>query len=351
MPVGPTVGDPMRERFQMSPTRSLGVVAASTTTLSWGGMFVVAASAFPHVDAFWQTAIRYGAASVVFLALLALVEGRRAFAPRRDLRSVAVLGTVGFAGFNLLAFAGLRWTTPQEASLIVSTMPLITAFVLWARTGVAPRLATWITSAVALLGVATVLGDGDPAVLLHGGLNRGDLLVLLGATCWVIYTTGAAGFPDWSPLRYTALSATAGAVAIAAITVVLSAAGVSRVPAGYDIAAVAPQLLYIVVLAAVVAVLCWNHAMRALGPQDGILFINLVPVTTFVVQAVRGEAPRTGELLGVAITIGALLANNLLARRPRATRPEATRHPVRSTTVRRATEPGRLASCECPLEG
>ena len=301
----------------MSSSRPLGVAAAVTTTLAWGGMFVVAESAFPHVDAVWQTAIRYGAASVVFLLLLALVEGRRAFVPSRELGSVAVLGTVGFAGFNLLAFVGLRWTTPQAASLIVSTMPLITAFVLWARTGVPPRAATWVTSAVALLGVATVLGAGDPTAVLHGGLGRGDLLVLLGATCWVVYTTGAAGLPDWSPLRYTALSATSGAVVILALALVLSSAGVLTVPTGADLAAVTWQLLYVVVLAAVVAVLCWNHAMRALGPQDGVLFINLVPITTFTVQAFRGEAPRAGELVGIALTIAALLANNLLARRTR----------------------------------
>lgn len=299
----------------MSSSRPLGVGAAVTTTLAWGGMLVVAESAFPHVDAVWQTAIRYGAASVIFLSLLALREGRRAFAPSRELRSVAALGTIGFAGFNLLAFVGLRWTTPQAASLIVSTMPLITAFVLWARTGVRPRAATWVTGVIALLGVATVLGDGDPTVVLRHGLGRGDLLVLLGAACWVVYTTGASGFPGWSPMRYTALSATAGAVVIVAIAVALSSVGVLTVPTSADVAAVAWQLAYVVVLAAVVAVLCWNYAMRALGAQDGVLFINLVPITTFTVQAFRGEELRTGELLGVALTVAALLANNLWVRR------------------------------------
>lgn len=299
----------------MSSSRPLGLLAATVTTLSWGGMFVVAESAFAHVDAVWQTAIRYGAASVVFLVLLAALEGRAAFARSRDLLRVAVLGTVGFAGFNLLAFVGLQHTTPQAASLIVSTMPLITAFVLWARTGVRPRRATWATSAAALVGVATVLGDGDPMRVLHGGVGWGDLLVLLGAASWVVYTTGAAGFPGWSPLRYTALSATAGSAVIVGIAVSLSAAGVLGVPTPQDVAAIAWQLAYVIVVAAVVAVLCWNHAMRVLGAQDGVLFINLVPVTTFTVQALRGDTPHAGELLGVAITLGALVANNLLARR------------------------------------
>ncbi len=305
----------------MPTTRSLGALAAVVTTLSWGGMFIVAESAFDHVDPVWQTAIRYGGASVVFLVLLAVAEGRAAFARGPGVLRVAALGTIGFAGFNLLAFVGLTHTTPQAASLIVSTMPLITAFVLWGRTGAAPRASTWWTSVAALLGVALVLGDGHLGRVVHGGVGWGDLMVLLGATCWVVYTTGAASVPDWSPLRYTALSATAGSVVIVALAVALSAAGVLHAPSPGDVAAVGWQLGYVMLVAGVVAVLCWNHAMRALGAQDGVLFINLVPVTTFTVQALRGDLPHAGELLGVAVTLGALVANNVLARRAQPVRP------------------------------
>ena len=330
----------------MPSPRSLGALAAVVTTLAWGGMFVVADSAFDHVDPVWQTAIRYGGASVVFVLLLAATEGRGAFRGGRDLRAVAVLGTIGFAGFNLLAFVGLTRTTPQAASLIVSTMPLITAFVLWARTGVPPRTSTWWTGAAALLGVGLVLGDGHLTRVLQGGGGLGDLLVLLGATCWVVYTTGAGRVPDWSPLRYTALSASAGSVVIAAIALTLTATGVLHAPTPSDVAAVGWQLGYITVVAAVVAVLCWNHAMRALGPQDGVLFINLVPVTAFVVQALRGDPPHPGELLGVGITLGALVVNNLLGRRAQPARSASV---ARTSSSPRSTSANEVDSGDSPI--
>ncbi|MFC4786827.1 DMT family transporter [Nocardioides sp. MAHUQ-72] len=330
----------------MPNPRSLGAVAAVVTTLTWGGQFVVAASAFDQVDPVWQTAIRYGSAGLVLLVLLAAVEGRTAFARDAQLPRVAVLGTIGFAGFNLLAFVGLTMTTPQAASLIVSTMPLITAFVLWARTGVVPRPATWWTSAVALLGVALVLGDGHVGRVLHGGVGWGELLVLLGATSWVVYTTGAATVPGWSPLRYTALSASAGSVVIIAIAVALSAVGVLHAPAPVDVAAVGWQLAYITLAAGVVAVLCWNHAMRALGAQDGVLFINLVPVTTFALQALRGDSPHPGELLGVAVTLAALVASNLLARRAQPTSATST---SRTASSPRRTSSKEVESGESPI--
>ncbi len=296
-------------------SRPMGMLAALVTTTAWGGQFLVGKSAFAHLDPVWLTAIRYGVAAAVFLALLAAVEGRAGF--RRDpaLPRVAGLGVVGFAGFNLLAFYGLTTTTPEAASLIVSTMPLITAFVLWARTGNRPSLTTWTSSAVALLGVALVLTDAHLSRLLHGGLAWGDLLVLAGAASWVVYTTGAATVPHWSPLRFTALSAASGAVAIAAIAVVATAAGWLRRPTAADVAATWWQLLYVILAAAVVAVLCWNAAGRALGAQDAVLFINVVPITAFTIEAVRGHTPQAGELAGAALTVAALVASNVLARR------------------------------------
>jgi len=61
-------------------------------------------------------------------------------------------------------------------------------------------------------------------------------------------------------------------------------------------------------------VLAWNGAIASIGPQNAVLFSNLIPVTTFAIEIVRGYRPNVAELLGAGLTIGALVANNLLAR-------------------------------------
>jgi drug/metabolite transporter (DMT)-like permease len=66
------------------------------------------------------------------------------------------------------------------------------------------------------------------------------------------------------------------------------------------------------------AVLTWNAAIGRLGPQNAVLFGNLIPVTTFVIEIFRGYRPNGIELAGAGLTITALVANNLLARRPAA---------------------------------
>ena len=75
------------------------------------------------------------------------------------------------------------------------------------------------------------------------------------------------------------------------------------------------------------AVLTWNAAIGLIGPQNAVLFGNLIPVTTFGIEIVRGYRPGAVELGGAALTIAALVANNLLVRR--ATGPARVQEPAR----------------------
>jgi drug/metabolite transporter (DMT)-like permease len=294
---------------------AIGASFATFTGVVWGGQFVVGKSALARVDSFWLTSVRYALAAALLLALLALVEGVRALSPRGRTLQLLVLGTLGFAGFNLLAYTGLEHARPQSASLIVALSPLLMAVVLWARDRVRPSRTTFVALVVALTGVALVISRGHPTTLWTGSLGWGDVLVLGGVFSFILYTIGAARHRELSPLRYTALTAALGWPAIIAATLVGTAAGWLSTPSGGDLWAVTPQLLYLAIPGAVVAVLTWNAAVEKLGPQTTSLFGNLIPISTFTIEIARGYRPGVVELAGAALTIGALVADNLLARR------------------------------------
>ena len=292
---------------------------ALIAVLSWGAMFPIASHAFPSVEPFHLTALRYGFASLAFVALLWRIEGLASMRPERVVR-LWVLGTLGFAGFNLLAYVGLEHTGARNAALIVPTLPLVTALVRWLRDGIRPAPVTVGATFVALAGVVLVISRGDLASLGAGGVGFGSLLVLAGVVGFVIYTLGAADYPDWSPLRYTTLSAVLGTVSIFVITEVATIAGWISAPSAGDVVDVWPELAFIVVMGALVAVLAWNSAIRSMGPQNTALFINLVPVTAFVISIGSGYRPGAVELAGAGLTIAALAGGNLLARSPRGAR-------------------------------
>jgi drug/metabolite transporter (DMT)-like permease len=294
---------------------TIGGLFAAFTGVVWGGQFVVAKSALDRVDAFWLTSARYALAVVVLLALLAIVEGPAALSPRGRTLQLVTLGTLGFAGFNLLAYTGLEHARPQSASLIVALAPLLMALVLWARDRVRPSRATLVALVVALVGVALVISRGHPSTLWNGSLGFGDVLVLAGVLSFVLYTIGAANHRDLSPLRYTTLTAALGWPAIIGASLVGTAAGWLSAPSGGHVWGVMPQVLYLAIPGAVLAVLTWNAAVELIGPQTTSLFGNLIPVSTFTIEIARGYRPGALELLGAVLTVAALVTDNLLRRR------------------------------------
>jgi drug/metabolite transporter (DMT)-like permease len=291
------------------------VLFATTTALVWGGQFVVGKSALQTIDAFPLSTVRYALAAALWLIVLVALEGRGSL--RLDGRGWRLfwLGSLGFAGFNLLAYTGLAHARPETASLIVALGPLLTALVLWHRTKMRPAPATFALLGVALLGVALVVSAGHPSSILHGALGWGEVLVLAGVLSFILYSLGAAEFASYSPLRYTALTAALGWLTIAGATLVAIATGLVEAPTAAQLTSVWPQIAYLAIPGAFVAVFTWNAAIRAIGPQNAVLFSNLIPVTTFAIEIVRGYRPNVAELLGAALTIGALVASNLLARR------------------------------------
>jgi drug/metabolite transporter (DMT)-like permease len=290
-----------------------------TAALLWGAMIPIAATAVSHVDAFHLTAVRYAIATAIFLALLAAAEGRRALLPQGRALELFVLGTLGFACFNLLSYLALEHVRPQDASLIVATAPLLTALAVWLTTRHKPNRATFAAMLVALLGVMLVITHGDPSAL---GGSAADLLVLGGVASFVAYTTGARRFSDFSPLRYTALSAFGGTLTILAVTAILTITGTYALPSAAQWGDAAPQTVYIIFAGAVIGVLAWNEGVRRIGAANGALFMNLVPIVTFAVEIGRGYQPGEWEILGALLTIAALVAANVAARPRRVLEPE-----------------------------
>jgi drug/metabolite transporter (DMT)-like permease len=297
----------------MGKGASLGVATGAI----WGVMFVIGKSALDRVDAFHLTTIRYGVAGAIFLAILVSVEGRASLRLDGHGRRLWLYGSLGFAGFNLLAFTGLEHARPESAALIVAFAPLVTALVLWLRTRVAPSRGVLAMFVLALVGVFLVVTHGDPGSIAHGSVGWGDALVLGGVISFVVYTLGAAEFRDFSPLRYTALTAALGWLTVAAATVAVTLSGWKPLPSAGDVWAVTPQIAYITFLGAVVAVLAWNAAVGSIGPQNTALFVNLVPVVAFAVQIGRGYRPAALEIAGAVVTVLALVGANLLSRQRR----------------------------------
>ncbi|MFE0561808.1 EamA family transporter [Priestia megaterium] len=78
---------------------------------------------------------------------------------------------------------------------------------------------------------------------------------------------------------------------------------------------VSGSLLYMALIAGVLAVFVWNTGNRIITPINGIVFMNMVPVTTFIITVIQGYHLTVFELVGALITITSLIGNNLYIRK------------------------------------
>jgi len=292
-----------------------GIALLAVTVLVWGATFPIGKDAVARIDPYWLGALRYAVVAPLFVLVLWAVEGRQALDYEGRMGVAALVGCVGFGGFNLFTFAGMQHTAAAHAAIIMALQAPLTALVHWAWRGVRPARFTLACMSLALIGVFLVITRGDIAAAAAGGTLFGDALVLLGASSWVAYIMGVVKFSGWSALRYTTLTCVPGALALLAVAVGVSVSGVVEVPTASSLAPVGWQLAFLTFLTAFIGVLFWNNGIRMIGPLNAVLFGNLVPVVTFAIQLGQGYRFSTIELAGAALVIGALVANNLYIRR------------------------------------
>src|SRR5512133_1761758 len=100
--------------------------------LFWSGVFPAIRIVLESLGLFTSVFLRFSAAALILLALLAGQEGRlRRLSPREAVLVIG-LGLLGIAIYNSLFTAGLARVEASRAALIVPTNPAFTAlFAAW----------------------------------------------------------------------------------------------------------------------------------------------------------------------------------------------------------------------------
>jgi drug/metabolite transporter (DMT)-like permease len=152
---------------------------------------------------------------------------------------------------------------------------------------------------LSVVGVAWVVSRGSLGALLGLSVNRGDLIMLLAAFLWAVYTVlSQRVLRTLSPLATTTITTL---LALPPLILVGGYQLMTR-PIGTITPVVVVGLLYVGIVASVAAFLCWNGGIRGVGAARGAVFLNLIPAFTASIAV-----PLLGERLGVAQLLGGLL--------------------------------------------
>ncbi len=292
-----------------------GIILLLMVTFFWGAAFPIAKGALSTLDGFYLTLMRYGVASLVLISILALIEGKAAFSLEGKGKKLLLRSVPAFTGFNLLAFIGLSYSTSIHVSIIMALLPLVTVILHWITKGIKPSAVTLICIFSAVIGVLLVVTKGYwHSFAISSNYLFGDALALIGVLCWSIYTLSASEFSSWSSLRYTAISITLSTLFIALVTLMATWGSYAHVPSLSLIWSNKYALIYLSLISGVIAMMSWNHGIRKLGPLNGVLFMNLVPIFALMIGLLLGQTISRIEMAGFGLTLLALVINNTYSR-------------------------------------
>lgn len=291
---------------------------ANLSTALWAGNIALGRALRSDIGPWTLAASRAAVASLLFAGLLVLRRERHV--ERRPWLLVAVMAGSGVVGFQVLQYAGLRYTTSFNAGLMNATGPLITLAL--ARILLGQRFGARHTAGalLSLAGVGVILSGGDLAALLRLRFNVGDLLVLVAVSLWAVYSIAGRVASRRASIPWIAGISTMFAVPLLAA------------PAWVEIANSPPTVSWGLVLAVLyigagpsfVAFLSWNEGVRRVGPIGAMAFYNTLPLYAGMLGSVfLGEWPGPVQWLGGLLVIGGCLLAATSGSRDRSATPSA----------------------------
>ena len=277
------------------------------TALFWGGNAVAGKAAVGVVPPMALTFLRWAIAGTVLLVVAREPLKRDWAAVRPRLVWFFAMGALGFAGFNILLYSSLYFTSAINVTLEQSAMPMIIVLLnfLAYREKISPAMGLGVVAS--LTGVAVIASHGDLAGLLRLNVNFGDALMLVAVVLYSGYSVALKAKPQIHWLSFLAVLS-------------LSAAAASLPFLGYELyhgrmPVLSPLglslILYVALFPSFFAQLFYARGVELIGPNRAGLFINLVPVFgSLLAIALIGERIAGYHLVGYGLVVAGILVAN-----------------------------------------
>ena len=292
------------------PRSILTPFAAFWVAMAWSGSWITGKLAVASAPPLEISTLRFMIAAVV-LAAIALVT--RVNLGRGNLWPALLAGVFGYCTYNAFVFVGLTMAPASDGALIVpTTIPVLTAV---AATFVGERLtATKIAGfALASVGASMVIAAGQTGDEISSRRLVGDLLMLLGAGCWAVYTVlGTIALRTRSPLAIVTIAAPVGAALLFPLG--FFEKGYADVPSWTT--GVWLNVLYLALLGSVASFIVFYWLVRRVGAGIAAMTSYFVPVITLVMAVTfLGDRPEPLQIVGgLVILAGVRLATLRMAR-------------------------------------
>ncbi|HWK00064.1 MAG TPA: DMT family transporter [Xanthobacteraceae bacterium] len=282
-------------------------------SLFWSGNVVLGRFIAGHVPPATLSCIRWLGAAL-FMFAFAWPHLRRDWKTiRKNSGLLTIISLIGISTYTLMSYYSLQYTEAINALLIISTGPLLVAAVTFIMYGEKPTARQIVGVIASLAGVTVVISRGDPDVLLHLKLNKGDIWFFLAQIVYAFYTVLLRKRPAIHSLSFAFVLAAVGGLILVPLMLAEMAAGQYPVWDGPALA----TLAYVTLLPSLVAYLFYNRGVELLGPNRAAPFYHLIPIFGSALAILfLGERPYLYHAVGYGLVlIGIVIATATTGKR------------------------------------
>ncbi len=276
----------------------LGLVFLAVTSVGWGLNFPIMKNLLSE----WPPLSSRGLSGLVGAAALALfaLARRQSLAVPRPMWSRLLLVSLLTVG-GWVAFMGLAlvWLPASEAAVLAISIPVWVALLAWPILGERLSPVRAISLAVALAGIAVLIGGNE----IEASFVKlpGYLCVLAGAICVALGTVLTKHFPlAMPPLSLAAWTIGLGCLPIAIIGLAVEQPQLSALSAvGWA------SMLYMTLIQFCLCYVCWFAALERLPAATASIGTLLVPVIGVLsAGAMLHEPLGVREITALVVTLG-----------------------------------------------
>ena len=290
----------------------IAVASLVLVMILWAGNSIVARAVRDDVAPFTLAFVRWAGASVA-LAPFAIGRVREDWPViLRHWKPIALLGLLGVGAFNGLLYSGLQYTTATNALLWQSAVPalvvLLDRFMFGTRVGLGHSLGVLAS----VMGVATIVFQGDLAAAARLEFGIGDIFLLGSVVVWALYTVLLRLRPAISPISFIAVTFFIGVLSMApfALWEVLSGRGPEWSPG------LGGAFLYVALLPSLLSYFIYNSAADTLGPARAGQAITMMPLFgAFLSAMLLGESLHGYHYAGMGFIVAGIVISAVAAQR------------------------------------
>ncbi|WP_122429455.1 DMT family transporter [Pseudomonas viridiflava] len=246
---------------------------------------------------------RWLLAGLLFTPFMLLPVWRNRAAIRPLLGKIVVLGALGMAVYQSLAYFAAGMTTATNMGIIQSLVPVMALGLSIACLGTRLTWGALLGAVISFAGVIVVVAAGNLTGLIEQGMNRGDAIVLFAAAAYALYSML---LKKWQlrlpPLHLLYMQILVAIVVLFPLFILSPRTGLN--------ASNTALVLYAAIPTSMLAPWLWMTSIMRLGPSRTTLFFNLMPIATALIAAVAlDEQLALYHLYGGALTLcGVILA-------------------------------------------